>query len=60
MDTCEGIERWKQDFDKHLNSVKNEGTGDQDNGENDYLSAAEDENDALQKLKVVKVAIHQL
>lgn len=31
-DGCEVIERWKHHFDKHLNGVKNEDTGDQSNG----------------------------
>ncbi|XP_065080620.1 uncharacterized protein LOC135703351 [Ochlerotatus camptorhynchus] len=59
-DGREVIERWKQHFDAHLNGEENVGTGDQCNGGNDYVSAAEDRTDPTPTLREVKDSIQQL
>ncbi|XP_058449405.1 uncharacterized protein LOC131429348 [Malaya genurostris] len=59
-DGREVIKRWKQHFDEHLNSAENVGIGVQDDGRNDYVSAAEDGNDPAPALREVNDAMHQL
>ncbi|XP_058449363.1 uncharacterized protein LOC131429316 [Malaya genurostris] len=59
-DGREVIKRWKQHFDEHLNGAENVGMKVQDDGRNDYVSAAKDGNDRAPTLREVKHAMHQL
>ncbi|XP_058456434.1 uncharacterized protein LOC131433845 [Malaya genurostris] len=59
-DGREVIKRWKQHFDEHLNGAENVGMGVQDDGGNDYVSAAGDGNDPAPTLREVKDTMHQL
>ncbi|XP_058444164.1 uncharacterized protein LOC131425900 [Malaya genurostris] len=59
-DEREVIKMWKQHFDKHLNDPENVDMGVQDDGGNDYVSAAGDGNDPAPTLREVKDAMHQL
>lgn len=46
-DGREVIDKWKQHSDEYLNSDENEGTGDQGNGENDFICTAEEGDDPI-------------
>lgn len=54
----EVLERWKQQFNAHLNGVKTIVTEDDGNGGNDYGSAAKDYNDPTLTQRKLKDAIH--